>query len=321
MILNFVRCEKINLRFDNASDERSFMLFTMTTFAPPFLPNLSLAQASVCRTLVSRKALPLRKRHLDPRHIITCNVKNLLVVDIQELLRPDESQAAELKSFSERVNVDRSKSKEKTYVLYSSVSGYNASLQSIQDAELVQPDALVTLNGTELYQQRYRTPDPYWTQIVRSGWTSKPVEWVFNEFFKDEVERVDASDEFVVNVWCRQAPSADFCERAGTKLKEMGVSARVINGEDNQLVLVLPAAGSASKAVEFCQTMLDIPESNTYVFGGDLLVTACVQGKGINGICSCATKHQWGSADDRVFVSAHLGAKALLDGVVHHAIF
>lgn len=219
------------------------------------------------------------------------------------------------------MQVDRSKSKDTTYVLFSSASGYDATSRSIKDADLVQPDAIATLNGTELYQKNYKTPDPYWTQLICSGWTSKPVEWVFENFFKDEVERVNSTEEFAVNVWCKEAPSADFCQRAGVKLEDMGISARVVLGDESKLVMVLPAAATASRVVEFCQQMLNIEEKNAFVFGSDELVKDCIQGKGINGLCGAGSEHDWEAFDGRVYVSQQVGAKALLDGVMHHAIF
>lgn len=269
------------------------------------------------KSSLAKSPSPPRRR----RCVTHCAIKNLLVVDLQELLRHPGSQSDDLKSFSERVQVDRSTSKDTTYVLYSSASGYDATSQSIQDADLIQPDAITTLNGTELYQKSYRTPDPYWTQLICSGWTSKPVEWVFANSFKDEVERVASTEEFVVNVWCKEAPSADFCERADTKLKEMGISARVVLGDQSKLVMVLPAAATASKVVEFCQQMLNVEENNTFVFGSDELVKDCVQGKGTVGLCGAGSEHDWDAFDGRVFVSSKVGAKALLDGVMHHAIF
>lgn len=253
--------------------------------------------------------------------VTQCAFKNLLVIDLQELLRQPVAQSVELSNFTERVHVDRSTSKDKTYVLYTSTSGYDATIQSIQDAQLVHPDALAPLNGTELYQQMHHVPDPYWTKIIRIGWNSKPVEWVFLQFFKDEIQLVDSSDEFVLNVWCKQPPSADFCERAGTKLSKMGISARVVLGNETNLVVVVPAAQSASSVVEFCQIMLGVDEKNTFVFGSDQLVADCVRGRGTIGLCGAGSEQRWDAFEGRVFVSSDVGAKALLDGVIHHAIF
>lgn len=272
----------------------------------------------LCNCTVRAAPVPRRPR----RAVVRCNAAKLLVVDLQEVLRPSEVPAADVQAFSERVKVDRKSSQNTTFVLYSSHSGYDASMRSIHDADLVEPDALATLDGTELYQRQYSAPDPYWAQQVCTGWTSKPVQWVVNTFFADEVADVNIDEEFVVKIRSKGAtPSADFCNRLRKKLDEMGMSARVVMGEENALVLVVPASGSAGDVVAFCQSMLGIGEDSTFVFGSDNLLNTCVQGKGYAGLCGAGSQHNWDAFEGRVFVSKNKGITALLDGVVHHAIF
>lgn len=223
---------------------------------------------------------------------------------------------------SQRIEVDRSNAQDQTFVLFSSVSGYDASMRSIHDAGLVDPDALTTLSGTELYQRQYRTPDPFWRESVRGGWTPRPVEWAMTQFFAEEVDAVDCEDAFVVKVGCKgDGPSADFCSRVWTKLKEMGISARVIVGEELGQVLIVPAAGSAADVIAFCQMMLGVSEDCSFVFGSDDLLNACVQGKGNVGLCGAASDQHWDAFDGRVHISKEVGVKALLDGLMHHAVF
>lgn len=265
-----------------------------------------------------RHACGTTRRHRAPQ----CATQKLLVVDLQEVFRQADNADDDFRGFTQRVEVDRERSKEQTYVLYSSVSGYEASMKSVRDAGLAEPDALTTLNGTELYQRQYRTPDPYWAQTVCSGWTSRPVEWVVKKFFEEEVKQIDCSVEFLVKLTCKgDNPSVDFCTRVGKKLKEMGISSRVILGESGADVNIVPAAGSAADVIAYCQMMLKIKEDCTFVFGGDDLINACVQGKGNVGLCTAGSQQGWEAFDGRVYVSKEFGVKALMDGVLHHAVF
>lgn len=242
---------------------------------------------------------------------------------MQELLRTtrNSSPDSDIQRFKERVEVERNSSKSPTYLVYSSSSTYPASMQSMAENGLIEPDALVTLSGTELYQKGYRTPDPYWAEQVQSGWTPKPVEWTISKFFKSEVEDVSVEDDIIVKVQCKGiGPSADFCSRVKTKLTEMGIWARVIL-DDEHNVMIMPAVGSPCLVVLFCQSMLGIEESSTFVFGGDDLINDCVQGKSNVGLCPAGSLQRWDAFDGRVYISKDFGMKALMDGVLHHAVF
>lgn len=254
-----------------------------------------------------------------PRTLV-CSATKLLVVDLQEALR--SSTAALIKSFSERVEVDRSSAKEKTFVLYNSISGYGASMQSVKDANLVEPDALSALDGSELYQRQYRTPDPYWAKTVRRDWDPKPIKWTMKQFFGDVITASPCEEDlellYVVNSGIDRPRE---CSLAEEKLKQMGLKARVLEGEDGRTIVVKPAAGSAAEVVAFCQMMLGIEESGTFVFGGDDLVGKCVRGKGNFGFCGAGSSESWDVLEGRVYVSKDVGMGALLDGVLHHAVF
>lgn len=260
------------------------------------------------------KIVPRRRR------VPECAAKKLLVVDLQQLLRTSAPEA--LKRFSERVNVERDNSPNGTFVLYSSNSGYTPSMQSIKDANLVRPDAIVALNGSELYQNRFRTPDPYWAKTVRKDWEPKPVKWVVTTFFADHVNMIETNEDYELVFECKDKLNrGDLCQNILAKLVEMGLNCRVTELEDDTNIAVSPAAVGPVEAIGFCQMMLGIEETSTYVFGGDALVGSCVRGKANFGLCGSDSQDQWVELGNRIFISKENGAGALLDGVLHHAVF
>lgn len=246
----------------------------------------------------------------------------LLVVELSEVLRNPSSP--ELKTFSERVSVDRDSAKDTTYVVYSSGLGYTRSMEQIEAAGLVEPDALSALDGTELYQRRYRSPDPYWAKMVCKDWDPKPTQWVIGEFFADQVvHAVDDSESFGLVYECKDGEQdrVELCRRIGGKLNEMGIKARVNERGEGKRVVVTPAAGSVAELVGFCQMMLRVPEKMTFVFGGDAMVGKCVEGKESFGICGMGSGRNWSDVEERVFVSRMEGVEALMEGVMHHGVF
>eukprot|EP00178_Gracilaria_changii_P005796 TRINITY_DN197_c0_g1_i1.p2 TRINITY_DN197_c0_g1~~TRINITY_DN197_c0_g1_i1.p2 ORF type:complete len:282 (+),score=54.35 TRINITY_DN197_c0_g1_i1:1451-2296(+) len=281
----------------------------MATFISHPLPvSVSLPRPSVANS-------PSRRRRV-PR----CAAAKLLVVDLQHLLRNAPPDV--IANFSERVTVERNSSQNGAYLLYSSRSGYEPSMKSIHDANLVEPDALAALDGSELYQRLYRTPDPYWASKVRKEWQPKPIQWLVSTFFADQVEAVEGDDSVQLVFRCKPgAVRTDVCQALKSKLTEMGITTRVNVLQDDRNIVVAPAAAGASEVIAFCQMMLSIEEKNTFVFGSDELVGSCVRGKGNVGLCGGESEDRWEGLGDRVYVSKKKGAKALLDGVLHHAVF
>lgn len=254
------------------------------------------------------------------RSTVRCVATKLLVVDLQELLQT--SPVEQLRSFSERVEVDRNASKDVTFVLYTSKSGYEASMQSIKDCELIEPDALSAMDGSELYQRRYFTPDPHWEKNIRKEWEPKPIIWVVRQFFGKDLEFEETNEEFELKFRCKEGVDRrDTCENISKKMEEMGIKVRVSEGLESNFIVIIPAGGSASGVVAFCQMMLGIKEDSTYIFGDDKLVDDCVRGKGNIGLCGSNSAERWKDFGGRVYVSKELGAGALLDGVMHHAVF
>lgn len=193
-------------------------------------------------------------------------------------------------------------------------------MDSIRDAGLVEPDALAALDGSELYQRRYRTPDPYWAKKVSKDWDPKPAAWVVQTFFPKELARIEEDDsgEYELGYEVKEGQPNEVCERVKIKLVEMGVKGRSsLRGER---LVISPAVGNVADVVGFCQMMLRIPQESTFVFGGENLVRSCVEGKANRGICG-KDQGDWADDFDQVFVSAKEGADAVVEGVLHHAVF
>lgn len=241
------------------------------------------------------------------------SMSKLLVVELGAVF--DGSGEEEIREFSERVEVDRRNSKEGTYVVYCSDESYGSMMKRVEESGLVEANALVAYGGSELYQRGYRTPDPYWAKTVGRDWDPKPVRWVVENFFGGDVMFSGGEAEYELEFKRNKGRKCEkgLCQRIGNKLKEMGVTGRVVEREEG--VVVMPAAGGMQEVISFCCMMLRIEEESCFVFGGSEFVERYL-GDSRWGICG-----KGGGQGERVYVSDMVGARALVDGVVHYAVF
>lgn len=269
-----------------------------------------------------------RIRRCSPKRPRRCNVvaraSRLLVVELEEILK--NSQAATNEEFNERVAVDRKQASDTAYIIYTSPLGYDQATEHIQKNKFVAPDALVAVNGSEIYQQQYRVPDPYWEQTIRSGWDPKPIKWAIGTFFKDEVkERGAEFDQEYELHFERKDPSKDktlLSVAMSDKLKEMGLTCRVRQMEGEDSLTVVPASGSVLESIQFCQKMLQIEPKSSYVFGCGPFVDSFTKGTGNSGITNSSFASSLSEESrEAVFLSEKTGMAGLLDGVLHFAVF
>ncbi|CDF40801.1 unnamed protein product [Chondrus crispus] len=255
------------------------------------------------------------------RLTLRCAASKLLVIELSEILR--KPNPAHMKTFTERVSADRAKDTDTTFVLYSSDVGYAQAMEQMEKVGLIQPDALATFHGTELYQRRYKTPDPYWAKMVCKDWDPKPTRWVIGEYFKTELKHCpEDSDDFGLIFECKKKKQdrTELCREVEIKLEQMGITARVGKRGESRNMIVTPAAGSVGDLVGFCQMMLRISEKMTFVFGGSELVNKSVQGKENLGIYGKDAGIGVKAAGEQVFVSEKNGIEALMEGVMFHDI-
>lgn len=252
-----------------------------------------------------------------------CAASRLVVIELDKVSTSDEKDVEANQRFSERVEVDRTAAKETAYIVYASELGHEAAMSAIKGAELVLPDALVAVDGSELYQRQYRTPDPYWEKIVGRGWDPKPMRWIVTEYFGDCVAEtgIEFDEKFEISVKCKDAEEdlSALAARIVAKMAENGFDVRVKSRGNDGLVIV-PASGCVKEAVAFCQMMMNIPQQSTFVYGKPSFVRQCLESNESQGIVDLDE----GGVDlgeDRVFASSHKGADALLDGVLHFAVF
>ncbi len=285
------------------------------------LPAFSVATQGVRLRNHQTRSCSLRR---PKRCAFVARASRLLVVELDEVVK--DSDEAVNREFHERVDVDRKQS-ETTYIVYTSPQGYDEAMKHVSDNAFVAPDALVAVNGSEIFQRHYRVPDPYWEQTIRAGWDPKPIKWIISKFFEHELtERgADYDQEFEIHYECKDSVKdiAVLANLVTDKLAEMGLKCRVRSSVNGQYLTVVPAAGSTLESIEFCQKMLRIDHDSTYVYGSGRFVKSFVE-KGRNwGISHVSFEEelQDEAVSSRVFLSAKSGTAGLLDGIIHFAVF
>lgn len=239
-----------------------------------------------------------------------------------------------------------------SYLLYSTEDAYHDALKRVAECSLPEGDAIAAVGG--LYQRGYATPDPYWGRKMWKAWDPKPTRWIISNFFHDSlVERnsesaatdadgsqsgTGASEEQFEMVFDVLEGGGDSSSGAperlalrnavAEKLVEMGVAGCVgMKGGSaaGGSIVVRPASADVAEVADFCKMMLKVEGAGSVcAFGRENFVhsfvgsrpdaVGVVVGKGDGEMSDVA-------GDERVFVSDKVGVAALLEGVIHHAIF
>lgn len=279
-----------------------------------------------------------RVRHRTP---VTSRATRLVVIELDALPLPPEPGKANssVKEFDERVKVERNAGGDTAYIVYSSSFGFQEAMKESESRGLPNPDAFVAVSGSEVYQSGYHSPDPFWEQSVRKQWDPKPTRWVVAKFFSDHLAERSAKEdeEYEITLRIKQGSSMSAIalrDAVAEKLKDMGVQGRVSlrgGSSSKSSIVILPAAASVSKAIQFCAEMLKISgEGSVFVFGGPMLVESCISSSSdtvgvVTEAAVSAAESNPGSLklaveNDRVLVSKEEGVSALLDGIVHFAM-
>eukprot|EP00189_Rhodosorus_marinus_P005308 CAMPEP_0113964756 /NCGR_PEP_ID=MMETSP0011_2-20120614/7335_1 /TAXON_ID=101924 /ORGANISM="Rhodosorus marinus" /LENGTH=206 /DNA_ID=CAMNT_0000977131 /DNA_START=187 /DNA_END=807 /DNA_ORIENTATION=+ /assembly_acc=CAM_ASM_000156 len=192
-------------------------------------------------------------------------------------------------------------------------------------------DCLVTRSGLDIYQMGYATPDPYYAELFsgNDSFDRKPTEWVMSEFFSEKLKpdrelqnEGSPSEEPMIydpkETFGENLPAVQ--EEVSAKLTEMGLKSRVVVDLDAKKLQILPISATIKDAIGFIQKMTKITEENTMIFGAKNSVIMDDVAKQEKSLLILSGVETPDNADPRIFETASVGATALLEGLLHHAI-
>ena len=169
-------------------------------------------------------------------------IKYLLVCDLDETLTGDKKG---IKKFNEIV----SSNKEKFYLVYSSGRFKNSITSLIEKEELVNPDAIISNVGTEIYYAPKWNMDEEWEEIIGKNWDKEEIASILGNF---DLKLQPYNKRFVIPCYGNEA----IVRKIKEKLKDC--KAKVVYSK-KRFLDVIPENAGKGNAAEYIGKKMNLP--------------------------------------------------------------
>ncbi len=186
---------------------------------------------------------------------------------------------------------------------------------------LLQPDALITSVGTEMYfddnQQEY---DPEWAKILSQGWDRQEIVDTASQFPELQSQPKSEQNPFKISYYLAQAVANDVLPQLKAALNKKGYDVKLIYSAGQDLD-VLPCNGNKGLAVKFLRQKWDIPAEKTIVCGDSGNDISMFQGREKGLIVSNAKPEllDWyeNNKSNNLYLAQSICAGGILEGLKH----
>jgi len=187
--------------------------------------------------------------------------KFLLVTDLDNTLVGDDTA---LKHLSQLLNDHR-----QTHgtILVFSTGRSRVSYQGLKaEKQLLEPDAVITSVGTEIYRDGSDTPDANWSDKLSQNWDRDSVV-ATAAHFADLIPQPDSEQRpFKVSYFLTPEAAVEVLPQLETALRERNLDIKLIYSSDKDLD-ILPRQADKGEAMIFLRQSLNIPAERTVVCG------------------------------------------------------
>lgn len=188
--------------------------------------------------------------------------KFLFVTDLDNTLVGDDSALKELNQ-----HLRTSGQTHGSKIVY--ITGRSLTLyrELATEQRLLQPDALVTAVGTEIYYDpNHEVVDPTWSKQLSSGWDRELVV-ATAAHFADLVPQPDTEQRpFKVSYFLTEEAALEVLPRLEGLLQERGLNTRLVYSSGKDLD-ILPKRGNKGLAMQFIRQQWGFDETQTVVCG------------------------------------------------------
>jgi len=187
--------------------------------------------------------------------------KFLLVSDLDNTLVGDDEA---LRQLNQQLNQHR---KDHGSILVYSTGRSLASYAGLKAAkQLLEPDAVITAVGTEIYRDGGDQPDPNWSNKLSQNW-DRDLVVATTAHFADLTPQPDPEQRpFKVSYFLTQEASVDVLPQLEAALQERGLHTQLIYSSGKDLD-ILPSHADKGEAMVFMRHQLDMPPAQTVVCG------------------------------------------------------
>lgn len=189
-------------------------------------------------------------------------MKFLFVTDLDHTLVGDDAALTLLNEQLERHRHDYG-----TKIVYSTGRSLTSYKQLRSEKHLIEPDALVTAVGTEIYlNPKDETPDPEWSQKLSDGWNRSLVLEIAG-MFADLLAQPDSEQRpFKVSYFLSEAVALEVLPRLEEKLQAHNLNFKLVYSGGKDLD-ILPTHGDKGLAMQFLRQKWGIAPEQTVVCG------------------------------------------------------
>lgn len=243
--------------------------------------------------------------------------KFLLVTDLDNTLVGDDEAMAVLNRL-----LSRHRDEYGTRIVYSTGRSLGSYQQLRTEKKLLEPDALVTSVGTEIYfGTPEEIPNSRWSEKLSAGWNRELVA-ATAAHFADLVPQPDSEQRpFKVSYFASEEAAAEIMPRLESLLAERGLAFKLVYSGGKDLD-VLPEGGDKGLAMQFLRQTWNFLPGQTVACGdsgNDIALFGVGEERGIIVGNARPELRQWCDAhpaDYRYFAKAFCAA-GILEGLKH----
>lgn len=208
-----------------------------------------------------------------------------------------------------------------TKIVYSTGRSLTSYRQLKAEKSLLDPDALVTSVGTEIYHSNDDTPDPAWANTLSQAW-DRDLVVASTSHFSDLVPQPQPEQRpFKVSYFLTEEAAVEVLPQLKTVLKERGLDVKLIYSGGKDLD-ILPRHGDKGLAMQFLRRQLGIDAKQTVVCGdsgNDIALFAVGEERGIIVGNAQPELRRWhdANASEALYLAKSSCAGGILEGLNH----
>nr|WP_238718172.1 sucrose-phosphate phosphatase [Petrachloros mirabilis] len=239
-----------------------------------------------------------------------------MVTDLDNTLVGDDAALHELNQ-----QLTQHRQAHETRLVYSTGRSRQSYEQLQRQKALLEPDALVTAVGTEVYFPGQETPDPHWSAQLQTHWDRAFVQSIAQQFPELIPQPESEQRPFKVSFFlaAEMAPQVLPALAATLQAQQLPVKLVYSGGKDLD---VLPQAGDKGQAMQFVRQTLGIAATQTLACGdsgNDIALFSAGEERGLivgNAQPELRQWHTTNPSDRHHLAQAHYAA-GILEGLYH----
>lgn len=183
----------------------------------------------------------------------------LLVTDLDNTLVGDNQSLAELNAILQAHRQD-------IFLVYSTGRSLTSYQHLCTEVELLEPDALVTSVGTEIYDRNSDRPNSDWSAQLQENWDRDVVAAIAQAFSVLTPQLDEAQGPFKASYHIAPEDAEKILPELEACLQEKQLSAQIIYSSGRDLD-ILPAAADKGNAMTFVRQQFGVPLEQSIACG------------------------------------------------------